>query len=91
MFLASVFAVHQLSYVLAYGSEAGTELSEHGDHYVVTAAVVAVALAAISLGQVVRASYLLSAADQRARSPGAKPAWAGSANRRAPPAASARM
>jgi hypothetical protein len=49
-FPASVFAVHQLCYLLAYGSHAGTELSEHGDDYVVTAAVVAVALAAISLG-----------------------------------------
>src|SRR5689334_10565064 len=49
-FPASVLAVHQLCYLLAYGSHAGAELSEHGDHYVVTAAVVAGALATISLG-----------------------------------------
>lgn len=48
VFPASVFAVHQLSYLLAYGSDAGTELSAHGDHYV-AAAMVAVALAALSL------------------------------------------
>ena len=49
VFPASVFAVHQLSYLLAYGSDAGTELSEHGDHYVATAAMAALALAALSL------------------------------------------
>jgi hypothetical protein len=49
VFPAAVFAVHQLSYLLDYGSGAGSELSAHGDRYVATAAVVAVALVAISL------------------------------------------
>jgi hypothetical protein len=49
VFPALVFAVHQLSYLLSYGSDAGTELSEHGDHYVATAAIAAAALAASSL------------------------------------------
>jgi hypothetical protein len=50
VFPASVLAVHELCYLLAYGSHAGAELSEHGDNYVATAAVVAGALGAISLG-----------------------------------------
>lgn len=49
-FPAAVFAVHQLCYLLAYGSQASSELTAHGDDYVATAAVVAVALGAISLG-----------------------------------------
>jgi hypothetical protein len=50
VFPAAVFAVHQLCYLLAYGSAAGSELAAHGDRYVGVAAVVAVALGALSLG-----------------------------------------
>jgi hypothetical protein len=50
VFPAAVFAVHQLCYLLAYGSGASSELAEHGDHYVGIAAIVAVALGALSLG-----------------------------------------
>ena len=46
----AVLAVHQLRYLLAYGSHAAAELSEHGDRYVTSATVVAGALVAISLG-----------------------------------------
>jgi hypothetical protein len=46
---AAVLAVHQLRYVLAYGSRAASELSAHGDRYVSTAALVASTLVAISL------------------------------------------
>jgi hypothetical protein len=44
-----VLAVHQLRYLFAYGSHAAAELSEHGDHYVASATVVAGVLVAISL------------------------------------------
>ncbi len=47
---AAVFAVHQLCYLLAYGSGAGSELAAHGDQYVSAAAAVAVALVAVSVG-----------------------------------------
>jgi hypothetical protein len=50
VFPAAVLAVHQLRYLLAYGSNAGFELSAHGDHYVATASVIAAVLVAISLG-----------------------------------------
>jgi hypothetical protein len=49
VFPAAVLAVHQLRYLLAYGSRAGAELSAHGDRYVGTAAAVALTLVAISL------------------------------------------
>jgi hypothetical protein len=49
-FPAAVFAVHQLCYLLEYGSGAGDELTAHGDRYVATAVLVALALVAISLG-----------------------------------------
>ncbi len=35
---AGVLAVHQLRYLLAFGSHAGSELSARGDHYVASAA-----------------------------------------------------
>jgi len=50
VFPAAVFAVHQLCYLLAYGSGASSELAAHGDRYVGVAAIVAVALGALSLG-----------------------------------------
>jgi hypothetical protein len=50
VFPAAVFAVHQLCYLLAYGSGASAELAAHGDRYVGVAAIVAVALGALSLG-----------------------------------------
>ena len=46
----AVLAVHELRYVLAYGSHAAAQLSAHGDHYVASATVVAGALVAISIG-----------------------------------------
>jgi hypothetical protein len=46
---AAVLAVHQLRYLLAYGSNAGSELSAHGDHYVGTGALIAGTLVAVSL------------------------------------------
>ena len=49
VFPASVLAVHELRYVLAYGSRAGSELSAHGDHYVTTAAVVTGALVGLAM------------------------------------------
>jgi hypothetical protein len=50
LFPAGVLAVHQLRYLLAYGSRAGSELSAHGDHYVAAATVVAAILVIIALG-----------------------------------------
>jgi hypothetical protein len=44
-----VLAVHQLRYLLAYGSHAAAQLSARGDHYVTTATVIAGTLLAISL------------------------------------------
>ena len=49
VFPAAVLAVHQLRYLLAFGSHAGSELSEQGDRYVATAAVVATVLVVVSL------------------------------------------
>lgn len=49
MFPAGVLAVHQLRYLLAFGSDAGSQLSAQGDHYVATAAVVAGALVLLSV------------------------------------------
>ena len=63
MFPAAVLAVHQLRYLLAYGSNAGSELGAHGDHYVTTAAVIAGTLVAISLG----AGILILVAVSRSR------------------------
>ena len=40
VFPAAVFAVHQLCYLLAYGSDGGVELNADGDHYVAGGAVV---------------------------------------------------
>jgi len=48
-FPAAVLAVHQLCYLLAYGSGASAQLSAHGDGYVGVAAIVAVALGALAL------------------------------------------
>ncbi len=45
----AVLAVHELRYLLAYGSHAGSELSAHGDRYVATAAVITIALVALAL------------------------------------------
>lgn len=42
--------MHQLRYVLAYGSHAAAQLSAHGDHYVATATVTSGALVAVALG-----------------------------------------
>jgi hypothetical protein len=50
VFPAAVLAVHQLCYMLAFGSRAGSELSADGDRYVATAALVAGALVVISAG-----------------------------------------
>jgi hypothetical protein len=50
VFPAAVFAVHQLCYLLAYGSAAGSELAAHGDRYDGVAAILAVSLGALSLG-----------------------------------------
>lgn len=49
-FPAGVLAVHELRYLLAYGSHAGAELSAHGDDYVTTAAVIAVLLLVVAFG-----------------------------------------
>jgi hypothetical protein len=49
VFPAAVLAVHQLRYLLAFGSDAGSELGAQGDRYVATAAVVAGALVFVSL------------------------------------------
>jgi hypothetical protein len=49
-FPAAVFAVHQLCYLLAYGSDAGSELAAQGDRYVGVATIVAMALGVLSLG-----------------------------------------
>jgi hypothetical protein len=49
VFPAGVLVVHQLRYLLAFGSHAGSELSAQGDRYVATAAVVAGALVFVSL------------------------------------------
>ena len=47
-----MLAVHQLRYLLAYGSRASRQLSAHGDHYVATAtlAVVVPLVAELALG-----------------------------------------
>jgi hypothetical protein len=50
VFPAAVLAVHQLRYMLAYGSHAGAELSAHGDRYIATAAVIGGMLVMLSLG-----------------------------------------
>jgi hypothetical protein len=50
LFPAAVLAVHQLRYLIAFGSHAGSALSARGDRYVATAAVVAATLLVISLG-----------------------------------------
>jgi hypothetical protein len=50
VFPAAVLAVHQLRYLLAFGSHAGSELTARGDRYVPSAAVVAGALVAVSVG-----------------------------------------
>jgi hypothetical protein len=47
---AAVLAVHQLRYVLAYGSHAAAQLSAHGDHYVAAATVISGTLVGIALG-----------------------------------------
>ena len=49
VFPGAVLAVHQLRYLLAYGSHAGTELTAHGDRYVGTASVIAGTLVGIAL------------------------------------------
>jgi hypothetical protein len=41
IFPAGVLAVHELRYLLAYGADAGHELTEHGDSYVGTASLLA--------------------------------------------------
>jgi hypothetical protein len=46
---AAVLAVHQLRYLLAYGSHAAAQLSARGDHYVSTATLIAGTLVAIAL------------------------------------------
>lgn len=50
VFPAGVLAVHQLRYLLAFGSHAGSELSAQGDRYVATAALAAAGLVLVSLG-----------------------------------------
>ena len=50
VFPAAVLAVHQLRYLLAYGSHAGSALSSHGDRYVATATSIAGTLVAMSVG-----------------------------------------
>lgn len=49
VFPAGVLAVHQLRYLLAFGSDAGPALSAQGDRYVATAAIVAGVLVFVSL------------------------------------------
>lgn len=49
-FPAAVLAVHQLCYLLAYGSRASSELAAHGDHYMAVAARLAAALVALAFG-----------------------------------------
>jgi hypothetical protein len=50
VFPAAVLAVHQLCYLLAFGSRAGSELSADGDRYVAAAALITGALVAVSAG-----------------------------------------
>ncbi|HLY50153.1 MAG TPA: hypothetical protein VKR21_13245 [Solirubrobacteraceae bacterium] len=74
MFPAAVFAVHQLSYLLAYGSGASSELAAHGDRYVGVAAIVAVASGALSLAFGLLRLVAAWRGDSEPR-PTALPAW----------------
>ncbi|HEY5197467.1 MAG TPA: hypothetical protein VIJ51_10625 [Solirubrobacteraceae bacterium] len=53
MFPAGVLAVHELRYVLAYGSHAGRELTAHGDTYVGSGALVAGLLLVVPISALV--------------------------------------
>lgn len=50
VFPAAVLAVHQLCYLLAFGSRAGSQLSADGDQYVAAAPLIAGVLVLISAG-----------------------------------------
>jgi hypothetical protein len=73
VFPAAVLAVHQLRYLLAFGSDAGSELSAQGDRYVATAAVVAGVLLFVSL--TVGLMRLVAASRGRALMAARAPLW----------------
>jgi hypothetical protein len=73
VFPAAVLAVHQLRYLLAYGSRAGSELSEHGDHYVAAATVITGTLVLVAL--VIGLGRLVASSRGSSHPRLAKPLW----------------